>query len=95
MKFGSFDILSDDEVRQGLKVYSNWSSYPQLYIEGELIGGSDIVMEMQKSGALKKVLAEKGISSGESLEARLKRLVNSSPVNTLKAAGGSLALSIF
>ncbi|KAK6917538.1 Thioredoxin domain [Dillenia turbinata] len=59
--FESFDILSDDEVRQGLKVYSNWSSYPQLYIKGELIGGSDIVLEMQKSGELKKVLADKGI----------------------------------
>ncbi|CAA3025841.1 monothiol glutaredoxin-S17 [Olea europaea subsp. europaea] len=80
VKFGSFDILSDDEVRQGLKVYSNWSSYPQLYIKGELIGGSDIVLEMQKSGELKKVLSEKGISSGETLEDRLKQLVNSSPV---------------
>ncbi|CAM8992971.1 unnamed protein product [Rhodiola kirilowii] len=78
--FGSFDILSDDEVRQGLKVYSNWSSYPQLYIKGELIGGSDIVLEMQKSGELKKVLAENGIISEESLEERLKKLVSSSPV---------------
>ncbi|XP_060191770.1 monothiol glutaredoxin-S17 [Lycium barbarum] len=73
----TFDILTDDEVRQGLKVYSNWSSYPQLYIKGELIGGSDIVLEMQKSGELKKVLAEKGIHS---LEDRLKNLLNSSPV---------------
>ncbi|CAI9755156.1 unnamed protein product [Fraxinus pennsylvanica] len=80
VKFGSFDILSDDEVRQGLKVYSNWSSYPQLYIKGELIGGSDIVLEMQKSGELKKVLSEKGIQSGETLEDRLKHLVNSSAI---------------
>ncbi|KAK4485223.1 hypothetical protein RD792_007851 [Penstemon davidsonii] len=80
VKFKSFDILTDDEVRQGLKVYSNWSSYPQLYIKEELIGGSDIVLEMQKSGELKKVLAEKGISSGETLEDRLKQLINSSPV---------------
>ncbi|KAL3820488.1 hypothetical protein ACJIZ3_006393 [Penstemon smallii] len=80
VKFKSFDILTDDEVRQGLKVYSNWSSYPQLYIKEELIGGSDIVLEMQKSGELKKVLAEKGISSGETLEDRLKQLLNSSPV---------------
>ncbi|KAK1420094.1 hypothetical protein QVD17_21422 [Tagetes erecta] len=75
--FKTFDILSDDEVRQGLKVYSNWSSYPQLYIKSELIGGSDIVLEMQKSGELEKVLAEKGIVS---LEDRLKKLVNSTPV---------------
>ncbi|XP_073112601.1 monothiol glutaredoxin-S11-like isoform X1 [Elaeis guineensis] len=78
--FDSFDILSDDEVRQGLKVYSNWSSYPQLYIKGELIGGSDIVLEMQKSGELKKVLAEKGIVPKENLEDRLKNLISSSAV---------------
>ncbi|ONK71382.1 uncharacterized protein A4U43_C04F7970 [Asparagus officinalis] len=76
--FGSFDILSDDEVRQGLKVLSNWSSYPQLYIKGELIGGSDIVLEMQKSGELKKVLAEKGILPSETLEDRLKNLISAS-----------------
>ncbi|OMO65170.1 Glutaredoxin [Corchorus olitorius] len=78
--FGTFDVLSDDEVRQGLKVFSNWSSYPQLYIKGELIGGSDIVLEMQKSGELKKVLAEKGIVKKENLEDRLKKLISSSPV---------------
>ncbi|CAL9766797.1 unnamed protein product [Musa acuminata subsp. burmannicoides] len=78
--FESFDILSDDEVRQGLKIFSNWSSYPQLYIGGELIGGSDIVMEMLKSGELKKILAEKGIVPKVTLEDRLKNLVTSSPV---------------
>ena len=77
--FMSFDILSDDEVRQGLKVYSNWSSFPQLYIKGELIGGSDIVLEMQKSGELQRVLAEKGITQKETLEDRVKNLINSSP----------------
>ncbi|XP_057512174.1 LOW QUALITY PROTEIN: monothiol glutaredoxin-S17-like [Actinidia eriantha] len=80
VEFGSFDILSDDEVRQGLKVYSNWSSYPQLYIKGELIGGSDIVLEMQKSGELENVLTEKGITRKETLEDRLKKLITSSPV---------------
>ncbi|CAM0956592.1 unnamed protein product [Alopecurus aequalis] len=78
--FSSFDILSDDEVRQGLKVLSNWPSYPQVYIKGELVGGSDIVMEMHKSGELKKVLSEKGIIPKESLEDRLKALISSSPV---------------
>ena len=77
--FGSFDILSDDEVRQGLKVFSNWSSYPQLYIKGELIGGSDIVLEMQKSGELKKILTENGILPIETLEDRLKSLISSYP----------------
>ncbi|KAJ8448025.1 hypothetical protein Cgig2_028901 [Carnegiea gigantea] len=80
VEFKSFDILNDDEVRQGLKVYSNWSSFPQLYIKGELIGGSDIMLEMQKSGELKKVLAEKGVKAQETLQDRLKKLINSSPV---------------
>ncbi|XP_041026071.1 monothiol glutaredoxin-S17 [Juglans microcarpa x Juglans regia] len=80
VEFESFDILSDEEVRQGIKVYSNWSSYPQLYIKGELIGGSDIVLEMQKSGELKKVLAEKGIVQKEALEDRLRKLISSSPI---------------
>lgn len=78
--FKSFDILSDEEVRQGLKVYSNWSSYPQLYIKGELIGGSDIVLEMQKSGELTNILAEKGIIQKQTLEDRLMKLITSSPV---------------
>ncbi|KAK7362854.1 hypothetical protein VNO77_04978 [Canavalia gladiata] len=78
--FKSFDILTDEEVRQGLKVYSNWSSYPQLYIKGELIGGSDIVLEMQKSGELKKILHEKGTLPAETLQDRLKKLITSSPV---------------
>jgi Grx4 family monothiol glutaredoxin len=80
VKFETFDILTDEEVRQGLKVYSNWSSYPQLYIKGELIGGSDIVLEMQKSGELKKVLIEKGIVQKETIEDRIKSLITSSPV---------------
>ncbi|CAN6461823.1 unnamed protein product [Victoria cruziana] len=78
VEFGSFDVLTDDTVRQGLKVLSNWSSYPQVYIKGELIGGSDIMLEMQKSGELKKVLDEKGIVPEESLDDRLKKLVTSS-----------------
>nr|AFK34848.1 unknown [Lotus japonicus] len=78
--FNSFDILTDEEVRQGLKVYSNWSSYPQLYIKGELIGGSDIVLEMQKSGELQKILHEKGILPKETIQDRLKKLIASSPV---------------
>ncbi|CAK9321025.1 unnamed protein product [Citrullus colocynthis] len=77
--FESFDVLSDDEVRQGLKDYSNWSSYPQVYIKGELIGGSDILLQMQRSGELKKVLENKGIKK-DTIEDRLKKLTSSSPV---------------
>ncbi len=46
--FGTFDILSDEEVRQGLKVYSDWPTYPQLYVNGELVGGLDILKEMKE-----------------------------------------------
>ena len=45
--FKAFDILNDEGVRQGLKEYSNWPTYPQLYVKGELLGGCDIVLEMQ------------------------------------------------
>ncbi len=50
------NIFEDQEVREGLKVYSNWPTFPQLYVKGELIGGCDIVMEMYHSGELKKLL---------------------------------------
>ena len=53
-KFSSADVLMDPELRQGIKAYSNWPTIPQLYIRGELIGGSDIVMEMHENGELKK-----------------------------------------
>ncbi len=50
------NIFEDEEVRQGLKEYSNWPTFPQLYVKGELIGGSDIVVEMYHSGELKELL---------------------------------------
>ena len=53
-EFGSADVLTDPELREGIKAYSNWPTIPQLYIQGELIGGSDIVMEMHQNGELKK-----------------------------------------
>lgn len=56
VEFGHFDILSDEEVRQGLKKYSDWPTYPQLYVNGELVGGLDIVQEMLADGPLKNQL---------------------------------------
>ena len=53
-EFSSADVLMDPDLRQGIKAYSNWPTIPQLYIQGELIGGSDIVMEMHENGELKK-----------------------------------------
>jgi monothiol glutaredoxin len=55
-EFGSFDVLSDDAVRQGVKDYGNWPTVPQLYIDKKLVGGSDIMMEMYESGELKDLL---------------------------------------
>lgn len=55
VQFDSFNVLSDETVRQGIKTFSNWPTFPQLYVMGELLGGCDIVLEMHKSGELKQV----------------------------------------
>ncbi|XP_076630717.1 glutaredoxin 3 [Colletes latitarsis] len=57
--YQSFDILQDNDVREGLKKFSNWPTYPQLYVNGELIGGLDIVREMSESGELESMLPKK------------------------------------
>ncbi len=54
--FAYVNIFEDQEIRDGLKSYSNWPTFPQLYVEGELIGGADIVVEMYHSGELKTLL---------------------------------------
>jgi monothiol glutaredoxin len=54
--FSTFNILADADIRQGLKEYSNWPTYPQLYVNGKLIGGNDIVTEMYQSGELQDYL---------------------------------------
>jgi monothiol glutaredoxin len=54
--FETFNILSDPEIRQGLKEYSNWPTYPQLYVGGKFVGGCDIVTEMHQNGELTTVL---------------------------------------
>lgn len=73
--YKTYDILSNEEVRQGLKDFSKWPTYPQLYVNGELVGGLDIVKEMQDSGELEGMLPKK-----VSLDQRLKDLVNKAPV---------------
>ena len=55
-EFVTVDVLSNDAVRDGIKVYSNWPTIPQLYVNGEFIGGSDIMTEMYESGELKQAL---------------------------------------
>ena len=54
----TINVLEDDEVRQGIKEYSNWPTIPQLYVGGEFVGGSDIMSEMYQSGELQKLLSE-------------------------------------
>ena len=54
--FATFDILQDMDIRQGVKEYSNWPTFPQLYLKGKLLGGNDILTEMFQSGDLKEVL---------------------------------------
>jgi monothiol glutaredoxin len=59
VEFGAFNILTDDEIRQGAKEYGEWPTFPQLYVGGELVGGSDIVMEMYENGELARLFASK------------------------------------
>ncbi|WP_310496246.1 Grx4 family monothiol glutaredoxin [Sandarakinorhabdus sp.] len=60
--FETVDVLSDPEIRQGVKVYSDWPTVPQLYVKGEFVGGSDIMMEMFQAGELEAMIAEAGIA---------------------------------
>ena len=62
--FAFVNILEDEEIREGLKAYSSWPTFPQLYINGELIGGSDIVIEMYHSGELAELLNQKPAENG-------------------------------
>lgn len=59
-KLITVNVLEDDEVRQGIKEYASWPTIPQLYIQGEFVGGSDIISEMFESGELKTLLEEAG-----------------------------------
>src|SRR5580700_8666967 len=61
--FETFNILADAEVRQGLKEYSNWPTFPQLYVDGKFVGGCDIVTEMHQSGELKRELGTNAASA--------------------------------
>ena len=56
-------MLASDELRQGIKEYTNWPTIPQLYVKGEFVGGADILMEMFQSGELKQLMEEKGVAA--------------------------------
>ena len=60
--FKGVDVLADFDIREGVKTYSQWPTIPQLYVQGEFIGGADIVREMYQSGELTALLKEKGVA---------------------------------
>jgi monothiol glutaredoxin len=62
------NVLEDEAIRQGIKEYANWPTIPQLYINGEFVGGSDIMREMYQSGELQKLLEKKNISTAGSTQ---------------------------
>ena len=61
--FQGVNVLADDNLRQGIKEFSNWPTIPQLYVKGEFVGGCDILREMFEQGELRDYLAEKGIAT--------------------------------
>ena len=61
--FETVDVLQDPEIRQGIKEYSDWPTVPQLYVKGEFVGGSDIMMEMFQAGELQQLLEEQDIKA--------------------------------
>ncbi len=68
----SFDILSDQEVREGAKLFSDWPTFPQVYMDGEFIGGCDILLDMHRSGKLVEELERRGIGSTPKTEKETK-----------------------
>ena len=60
--YESVDVLQDMEVRQGIKAFSEWPTIPQLYVKGEFVGGSDIMMEMYEAGELQQLMADSGVA---------------------------------
>ena len=61
IKFHSVNVLANEEIRNGIKVYSDWPTIPQLYLKGEFVGGCDIIKEMFEKGELKEVLKKKSL----------------------------------
>ena len=60
--YESVDVLQDMEIRQGIKAYSDWPTIPQLYVKGEFVGGSDIMMEMFEAGELQQMMTDNGVA---------------------------------
>src|SRR3990167_3264836 len=62
VKFATVDVLQDDDLRQNIKIFSNWPTIPQLYVQGEFIGGSDIMTEMHETGELQQLVKAANLS---------------------------------
>ena len=62
VEFSDVNVLADEEIRQGIKDYSDWPTVPQLYVKGEFVGGCDIITEMTLSGELDTLFAENGVN---------------------------------
>ena len=67
--YKGLNVLENDELRQGIKTYSNWPTIPQLYVKGEFVGGCDIIREMFQAGELQSLLKEKGVAVKEGVQA--------------------------
>ena len=63
VQFQAYNILDDADLRSGLKEFSNWPTFPQLYVKGEFVGGCDIVREMYEAGELEELFKEKGVAT--------------------------------
>ncbi|MBK8374097.1 MAG: Grx4 family monothiol glutaredoxin [Sphingomonadales bacterium] len=65
VEYASVDVLQDQEIRQGIKEYSDWPTIPQLYVKGEFLGGSDIMMEMYEAGELQELVESQGLAKAQ------------------------------
>ena len=62
VNYKGINVLEDQSIREGIKIYSDWPTIPQLYVKKEFVGGCDIIKEMYENGELKKILLDKGIN---------------------------------
>ena len=69
VEYKDVDVLASDDLRQGIKAYSDWPTIPQLYVKGEFVGGCDIVREMFQSGEITSLLTEKGVPQNNTAQA--------------------------
>ena len=74
VKYKDINVLADDNLREGIKTFSNWPTIPQLYVKGEFVGGCDIITEMAMSGELDDLLTEKKLNLIQNQQLKLEKL---------------------